>query len=42
MPGGPTAVEKSLMGAEVLGLRSRGAGGAAVVEDMVVAREEVW
>jgi hypothetical protein len=33
-----------LMGAEVLGLRSRGAaaGGAVVVEAMVVAREEVW
>jgi hypothetical protein len=38
MPGGPTAVEKSLIGAEVLGLRSLGAG-AVVVEAMLVARE---
>jgi hypothetical protein len=39
MPGGPTAVEKSLIGAEVLGLRSRGAG-AVVVEAMFVAMKD--
>jgi hypothetical protein len=37
MPGGPTAVVKSLIGAEVLGLRSRGAG-AVVAEAMFVVR----
>jgi hypothetical protein len=41
MPGGPTAVVKSLIGAEVLGLRSRGAGGAVVVEAMVMIGEEM-
>lgn len=40
MPGGPTAVVKSLIGAEVLGLRSRGAGAVVVVEAMFVARRE--
>lgn len=38
MPGGPTAVVKSLIGAEVLGLRSRGAG-AVAAEAMLVSRE---
>jgi len=37
MPGGPTAVVKSLIGAEVLGLRSRGAG-AVAAEAMFVMR----
>ena len=37
MPGGPTAVEKSLIGAEVLGLRSLGAG-AVAAEAMFVVR----
>jgi len=41
MPGGPTAVVKSLIGAEVLGLRSRGAGAVVGVAMFVVAREEV-
>jgi hypothetical protein len=38
MPGGPTAVEKSLIGADVLGLRSRGAG-AVVAEAMFAVSE---
>ena len=37
MPGGPTAVEKSLIGAGVLGLRSLGAG-AVAAEAMFVVR----
>lgn len=38
MPGGPTAVVKSLIGAEVLGLRSRGAGAVVVSAMLVVGR----